>query len=197
LKSDQTESCNFDDEQADIVKIVKGNERKSENSGEKRFSWNKFNGDLACRVVKEFLRRHMQTGLKITGPNAFIDGYPTEFDLLMVTENAIPRAFTNAYRAQEVRFVIEVKSHGYMKREFPTLLLLRFEDVRKRYPNVNCTYLTIRETWNPRKQTSISFVRELKKVLEPRYRIFCLSESRTHDLIAGQWEEFVNHLTGS
>lgn len=198
MKSDQTESSrNFDIEQADIVKTVKDNERRSENSGEKKFRWNKYNGDLACRVINEFLRKHMPTDLKIVDPNAFIDGYPTELDLLMVTGSTIPRAFTNAYRNEEVRFVIEVKSHGYMQREFPTILLSEFEALRSRFPNVNCTYVTVRETWNPKRETSISYVRELKKTLEPRYRVFCLAESRTHELIAGQWQEFVNHLTSS
>ncbi len=56
MKSAHAESArDFDIEQAEIVKTVKENERTSETSGEKRFSWNKFNGDLACRVVNSDL----------------------------------------------------------------------------------------------------------------------------------------------
>ena len=183
----------FDIEQKEIVEIIRSKERRSETSGG-RFAWNKFNGDLACRVVKEFLRKHLPKQVKVVGPNVYIDGYPTEFDLLLVEENAIPAAFTNAYSNRDARFVIEVKSHGYMRRDFPEHLLSQFTDLQTQYPNVNCTYLTIRETWNPKRDDSISYVRELKKVLEPHFRVFCLAESRTHELIPGQWREFVNHL---
>jgi len=184
----------FEREQADIVNTIKSKERRTEETRETRFQWNKFNGDLACRVVKEFLRKHLPRQVKAVGPNAYIDGYPTEFDLLIVTEDAIPAAFTNAYLDSEVRLVIEVKSHGYMNRDFPSKLLTEFQTIQGRYKNVNCTYLTIRETWNTKGESSISYLRELKKVLEPKYQVFCLAESRTQELIPGQWRQFVNHV---
>ena len=186
----------FETEQADIVKIIKTKEGRTESGEGTKFRWNKFNGDLACRVVKEFLRKHLPKQVKVVGPNAYIEGYPTEFDLLVVTESALPAAFTSAYRSDDVRFVIEVKSHGYMNRGFPSKLLSEFEAIRERYKNVNCTYLTVRETWNPKRAASISYIRQLKNVLEPKYRVFCLAESRTQELIPGQWGQFVNHVFG-
>jgi hypothetical protein len=188
-------SDDFDIEQTDIVKIIETKERTTETLGGRRFGWNKFNEDLACRVVKQFMKKHLPNQVKVVGPNAYIDGYPAEFDLLLVTEGAIPAAFTNAYRDEDVRVVIEVKSHGDMAREFPEQLLSQFTALQMQYPNVNCTYLTIRETWNPGRDVSISYVRELKRALEPRYRVFCLSEPRTSGIILGQWREFVNHLS--
>ncbi len=116
-------SDDFDIEQAEIVKIIKSKERLTDTSRGTKFSWNKLNVDLAHRVVKEFLRKRLPKQVKVVGPNVYIDGYPVEFDLLLVTEGAIPAAFTNAYRDGEVRFVIEVKSHGYMAREFPEQVL--------------------------------------------------------------------------
>jgi hypothetical protein len=195
LESLDSPQDEFEIEQADIVRTIRDKERRTETAGGTKFSWNKFNGDLACPVVKQFLKKRLPRNFKLVGPNAYIEGYPTEFDLLLVTESAIPAAFTNAYQEDEVRFVIEVKSHGYMDREFPSRLLKEFETVQARYKNVSCAYLTIRETWNPKREGSISFVRELKKVLEPKYQVFCLAESRTHELIPGQWRQFVNHLS--
>jgi hypothetical protein len=186
-------SDDFDIEQKEIVEIIRTKER-SETSGGMGFEWNKFNGDLACRVVKEFLRRRLPNKLKVVGPNVYVDGYPTEFDLLLVTESAIPAAFTNAYSHGDVRFVIEIESHGYMSHDSPEPLLSQFTALQMQAPNVNCTYLMVRETWNSRTDDSISCGNELKKVLEPRYRVFCLTESGTHELIPGQWREFVNHL---
>ena len=188
-------SNDFDTEQAEIVRIIENMERKSEGVEGASFRWNKFNGDLACRVVREYLRKHLPKEVKVAGPNAYIEGYPTEFDLLLVTEDALPAAFTNAYRDHEVRFIIEVKSHGYMNREFPSRLLSEFEAVRERYANVNCTCLTIRETPMPKREAAVSYLRELKKILEPKYRVFCLAESRSGELVSGgQWHQFVSHI---
>ncbi|MGA2625653.1 MAG: hypothetical protein ABSF63_01145 [Candidatus Bathyarchaeia archaeon] len=190
----ETPSDDFDVEQAEIIKIIEGKERRTPESSAGKFVWNKFNGDLVCRVVKEFLRKHLSKQVRVVGPNAYIDGYPAEFDLLLVTGSAIPAAFTNAYRDGDVRFVIEVKRHSYMAPEFPERLLSQFNTLRKQYPNVDCTYLTIRETWNPKKTDPISYVGNLRRVLEPQYRVFCLAESRTQEIVSGQWREFVNHL---
>ena len=187
-----SERDDFEREQAEILDAIKSRERRSDDAEEA--GWNKFNGDLACRVVKEFLRKHMPGDAKVVGPSVYIDGYPTEFDLLLVTKDAIPGAFTKAYRSDEVRFVIEVKSHGYTDQNHPPRLLSEFDSVRDRYKNVNCTNLTIRENWAPKRDASINYIGELRKVLQPKYQAFCLAESRTGELMAGQWRQFVNHV---
>lgn len=193
----QPVSDDFDIEQEDIVKIIKSKERVAETFGGKKFEWNTFNGDLACRVVKQFLKMHVPTQVKVVGPSVYIEGYPAEFDLMLVAESAIPAAFTNAYRDSDVQFVVEVKSHGHMAPDYPEELLSQFRTLREQYPTVNCTHLTIRETWNPTRENSISYVKELKRALEPQFRVFCLAEPRTHEIIPGQWREFVNHLSNS
>jgi len=185
----------FESEQAEIVSVIEGRERRFEGVEENGSQWNRFNGDVACRVVKEFLKKHLPKELKVVGPNVYIDGYPTEFDLLLVTEDAIPAAFTNAYRERDVRFIIQVKSPGYMDLEFPSKVLSEFEAITERYKNLNCTYLIIRETSNRDREASISYMEELKKVLEPKYRVFSLAESRTQGIIPGQWRQFVNHVS--
>ena len=186
-------SQDFDIEQKEIVEIIRSKER-SETSGGESFKWNRFNGDLVCRVVKEFLRKHLPKQMKIVGPNVYVDEHPTEFDLLLVRESAIPAAFTNAYSNLDVRFAIETKSHSYVRRDFPKQLLGKFTALQKQHPNVNCTFLAIRDTWNPKSVGSIGYLGELKNTLEPQYRLFCLAQSRTMELVPGQWREFVNHV---
>ena len=183
----------FEIEQKDIVDIVKGKERRTESLAEEP-GWSRFDGDLACRVVKQFLKKHLPDDLKVVGPNAYIDGYPVEFDLLLVTHSAIPAAFTNAYRDNEVHFVIEVESRGDMDRTFLNELFQEFETLRNSYKHVKCTYLTINQALSNQRTSSMSHVEEFKKVLEPEYRVFCLAQSGTHKIISGQWREFVNHL---
>jgi hypothetical protein len=130
----------------------------------------------------------------VIGPNAYIEGYPTELDLLLVSENAIPAAFTNAYRPNEVRFVIDIKSNDYSDREFASKLLLEFEALRERHIGLNFAYLAIRVTRNHKGVAEKSNVRELSKILEKCYRGFCLVESEIQGIIRGQWREFVNHV---
>ena len=45
---------------------------------------NKYRGDVVCRVIKFFIEKDLPKKFKVVGPNAFIIGYPTEFDLLIV-----------------------------------------------------------------------------------------------------------------
>ncbi len=79
----------FDIEQAEIVKIMKSKERATETYGGKKFGWNKFNGDLVCRVVKEFLRKRLPKQVRIVGPNAYVDGYPVNSILLVQLEVSV------------------------------------------------------------------------------------------------------------
>jgi len=188
VNSMQSSQNDFEIEQKDIVNLVKSKERKGEGEGGAS-KWSRFDADLACRVVKQFLKKHLPQELKVVGPNVYIDGYPTEFDLLLVTHTAIPAAFTNAYRDQEVRLVIEVESHGKMDREFSSELIKKFENLRYSYRNIRCAYLTIRDKGSDENTST-----ELKKLLEPYHPVFCLAESTTYELIPGQWREFVNHV---
>jgi len=184
----------FEIEQADIVRIIETKEGRTEVPARNEFAWNKFNSDLACRVVKQFLKKYLPEELKVVGPNAYIDGHPTELDLLLVTESAIPEAFTNAYREGEVRCAIEVENQAQLTLGLPEQLFSQFTTLQNQYPHVNCTYLSIREPWNPERAGSVSPMTDLRKTLEPKFRVFCLSESRTQKIVPRQWREFVNHI---
>ena len=43
-------------------------------------SWKKFKGDIINRLISLLLRPYVEN-YKISSPNAFIEGYPTEFDI--------------------------------------------------------------------------------------------------------------------
>jgi hypothetical protein len=185
----------FENEQAEIVNTVKSKEGRSEGSGGEEGRWSKFNEELACRVVKQYMKKHLPTRIRVIGPNAYIEGSPTELDLLLVTENAIPAAFTNAYRPDDVKFVIGVRSQGSSDREFPSKLLLEFETLRERHTELKFAYLAIRAARNHKEDTAASHDRQLSKFLESGYRAFFLAESERQEIIPGQWRQFVNHVT--
>jgi len=98
----------LDCEQKEIVCLI---ERPSKTEKGRRFVWNKFNGNLTCNVMKKYSRRRLKTDLEVVGP-AFINGYLTEFDLMVVDAGSKPEEFTNAYKSESIHLVMEVKSHG-------------------------------------------------------------------------------------
>jgi len=182
----------FEDEQAEIVNIVKSKERRIEGFGDEA-RWSKFNEDLACRVVKQFLKRHLPQHVRLVGPNVYIEGLPTELDLLLVTENAIPAAFTNAYRDNEVRFMIDVKSHRSMNREDSSELSSEFEALQEHCKEMTYAFLTILETSNLAGEGVSNRIAALNQILAPRGKAFCLAESEPQEVIPGQWWQFVHH----
>lgn len=188
----------FDFEQSEILRITDGMIRtvQSRQRMGKRFSWNKFNGDVVCRVVIEFLEKHLRPNKKPVGPGVFIHDYPVEFDLMITQSQAEPIRFTNSYGRESVSFVVEIKSHGYVDIEYPHKLRSAYEKIGGTFPHIHCAYLSLSETWKPKRSDYISYVELLKKILEPKYPVFCLRDSSTGEVFKGQWEGFVRTLQG-
>jgi hypothetical protein len=79
--------------------------------------WNRFRGNTICNIVARHLEKHLPNDVKLV-KLAWVDGCPTEFDILVVDKDAMPIDFTNAYPKEQVRLLMEIKSSGvYYKRE--------------------------------------------------------------------------------
>jgi hypothetical protein len=79
--------------------------------------WNRFRGNTICNIVARHLERHLPNDVKLV-KLAWVDGCPTEFDILVVDKDAMPLDFTDAYPKEQVRLLLEIKSSGvYYKRE--------------------------------------------------------------------------------
>jgi len=187
-----TSQEDFENEQAEIVNTVKS----KEGLGGVEAKWVKFNEELACRVVKQYLKKHLPSRVRAIGPNVYIEGSPTELDLLLVTENAIPAAFTNAYRPNDVRFVVGIRNHGAAGRSFPPELLIEFETLRERHADLKFAYLAIRVR-NRADDVKGTPGESHGKAVQSGYRAFYLAESQNQEIISGQWQQFVNHVTGN
>lgn len=181
---------NWNDEQKEIVRLI-ANFPKPEKG--RRFSWNKFNGNMACNVIKKYLGKHLEANLKVVGP-AFIRGYPTEFDLLVVDAESRPEEFTDAYNSESVHRVIEVKSHGTYTKDALKRIREIFEDLTKEYSKESL-YLAIRESGMP-KRAKTNWLDITREMLKP-YKAFVLCDSRTKQLYQDQWKEFVNWCSSS
>ena len=161
-------------------------------------SWKKYNGDVCCRIFREFLLEEIPKNYKISSPNAFIVGFPTEFDLLIVDGDAKPEMYSNTFKPEKVKCGLEIKARGFfggrkeLEKEI-TKIKQKFENVRKYYPFICFVYLTCKEVAFPKRKKSIHYLDETHKILEP-YEVFCLKDSRTERVIQKEWERLVSYL---
>ena len=186
---------NLDTEQKEIVGLIEKLSKTSKITRKgKRFSWNKFNGNMVSNVVKEYIRRHLKENLMVVGP-AFIKGHPNEFDLLIVDKSSQPGRYTDAYDTKFVHKVIELKSHGTYSEKALKRIKDTFDELTKRYP-MKCVYLAIRESGMPKRKGSKNWVKITKKLLNP-YKVFVLCDSRTKEYYPNQWGKFIEFINST
>ncbi len=185
---------NFQREQSELLALVENTKQQGRTKG-----WAKYRGDVICRILAHYLSKHLPSNLKVVGPNAYIVGLPTEFDLLVADAKTIPVKFTNAYPADQVYRVIEVKSQGIRSKldRFSAAVGRihdNFQSVVKANPNSKCAYIAIEEA-SPAQESSkaFDFVKETRKWLAP-FPFSVLRNSRNQKPYEGQWENFVKFI---
>jgi hypothetical protein len=184
------------EEQRQIVETIFDKEWRKNVKGQK---WSKYNGDMTLLVIEYYLEKHLPNSLAIS-LNSYIDGFPTEFDLIIHKANAKPRQFTHAFNGNDVYALIEVKAKGIFakdaRKEIPekaSKIRENFDKIREQFHDIICCYLTVRETINPKKPTSVNFGKLTRKGLGP-YRFCCLKDTRSRQIQKGEWEGFLKEL---
>ena len=183
------------DTQGKIIDIVEG---MNKNFQEKGREWNKFHGDIVCRIFIDFISREVSPDLKVMGPNIYIRGFPTEFDILIVDRDAKNDRYINAFEPQKVRCGIESKARGTFGgrdalRKSLEQIKRNFIRVDREYPRIMFFYLTYQEATNPKRGSSIDYLKKTREILAP-YRVFCLKESRSGNPMLGEWDKMVSFL---
>ena len=165
-------------------------------------SWKKFIGDYFVRVIIEFLSKEIPEGYQITKPNAYITGYPIEYDLLIVNTDSEPESFTHSFDPKDVHLGMELKMNGiYGSRKDleknNQKVKNTFDIVKKEHSHINFVYLTFSEVTNPKRKGSIDYLEINRDVFEPDYGAFCLSDSRREAItpdLENQWVDFVQKV---
>ena len=165
-------------------------------------SWKKFIGDYFVRVIIEFLSEKIPKEYKITKPNAFITGYPIEYDLLIVNMDSEPESFTHSFDPKDVHLGMELKMNGiYGSRKDleknNQKVKNTFDIVKKEHSHINFVYLTFSEVTNPKRAGSIDYLEINKNVIGKDYGVFCLSDSRREIItldLENQWVNFVQKV---
>jgi hypothetical protein len=156
--------------------------------------WTKFTGDIFVRIVSDLLK---QQGFNVSEANAYILGYPIEFDLLILKQGAQPEKYTNAYNPADVQTGIEFKTRGMFGGKNVldnniSHIKNNFLMINAQYPNIKFVYLTFQETCSTKNSGSINYFQSTINGLAP-YKAFCLKDTRG-GFNLGQWNSFINSL---
>jgi hypothetical protein len=101
----------------------------------------KLTGALAMEVIRRWLR---EGGISVSARDVYILGNPTEFDLLAVRRDSVPRHGI-IYDPADVAVVLEIKFSGVFSKDAAQDLRKRFEKVKADHPHIQCVYLTVQE----------------------------------------------------
>jgi len=162
-------------------------------------SWNKLSGDICCRIFSHFIKSSLPPQYTVSSPNAYINGFHTEFDLLVIESGSAPIEFTNVYYPKSVKAGIEFKTRGiYINRKNKKLkfnkIKQNFVDVNALHPHINFSYLTYKSVASTKRKGSINYFKLAEKYLGDEYLAFYLKDSRTNQVNLGQWEHFIKNL---
>ncbi len=144
---------NYDTEQQTIINHIES--LCAEHNG---YGWGHFQGDVIPRILAHYISLHLPNNRKIVGPNVYIEGLPTEYDLLVVDVESNPIPFTSAYPREHIRCVIEVKRIGVIGTliTFPEgvgKIKSNFDKalghIKERNSNCKAAYITVSETVKP------------------------------------------------
>ncbi len=201
----------YDKEQSGILQKVDSVLGKHCTSSWSSKPWNKFKGDVIPRIVARYLSDHLDRlaeNYEVVGPNVYISGNPTEFDLLVVDSEVKAYPFTSSFPVESVRRIIEVKTSGVfnidkdvgkVRQDFDSALVQMERDKGSsrfaKITTIRCkaAYLSISERINPVKSTSIRFGDRTKDILQP-YPAFFLYDNGREELLKGEWERFVLYI---
>jgi len=183
---------------------------------EKDRRWTRYDGDVVSRIVALYLGKHLPKHLNIFGPNAYLIGLPTEFDLLIGEAKAKRRRCTNAYRPDQIYSIIEVTSRTTGMKQLKQKVdrsRRDFQSAIKLNPSCKCAFLAMevsspapmkkitynRETKKfkeeiiPQTRSSIDYAQEICKGLAP-FVCFILRNRRNKALRKGEWERLVQFV---
>lgn len=157
--------------------------------------WNKFKGCVVCRIIKDFIERHLSPDIyKVADPNVYLDEFPYEFELIICNSNSEPRNLTSSFKPSNVHSVIEIKKGGIFSPKQIISINQIFKDVTQKNVDIKCAYLTIEEVNTTKKPESKNFYDICKKELHP-YGFFALRGRRGNkQLIPNEWKSFLNYI---
>ncbi|WP_156897879.1 hypothetical protein [Caloramator sp. ALD01] len=163
------------------------------NSNYQKNSWHKLSGDIAVRVLAEFLGHEIDSTKEVSQPNAFIEGCSTEFDLLIVKKGSKPIYYSNCYKSDDVFAALEVKHKGIFSVSDAQKIKDNFDRAKNLFPHINFIYVTISERASVKNPASINYFDVTLKTLNP-YPAYCFYDNATKTIRKKDWDDFIRQL---
>ena len=159
--------------------------------------WGRLKGTILVKVLKDYLSRVLPEGLKLV-EYGYLEGYPYEYDLLVVRREAESIPYTPIYRGSDVAGIIEVKYSGFFisRAEWGKVFSrfkARFEEPRRKYRHIDAIYIAYREAGSGRRG-SIDYIKKTKDSLGSAAKSYFLQEHRTGKLREEDWKQLLNHV---
>lgn len=175
-------------EQKDIVDYVNAEKRNLPRLEGRKRVWNKYVGDLANTVLINYVNSHLTGDFTAVGPSVFIEGAPTEFDLIIVKKEAKPLFQINAYPRSSVKAAIEVKERGLFVKKIKAdeLLRRRLQILNQDLQGIQYLYITFHE--------SETLINATKRVLGENAFFLSTGSNKNLEIISGEWERFLQTI---
>jgi hypothetical protein len=171
-------------------------------NGEKnkfKISWRKYNGDIVCRIFIKMLQDELSNYCEVVGPNAFINEFPNEFDILLLSQGSRKiDDYSNRYNINDVRIIIESKvtgiigNHEEIIHQFDKLKLI-IKDIQELNDKIIFIYLTFEERCNPKKSIHNNYYKIAKDALG-KHEVFCMYCLNDKKIRENEWERFIKHI---
>jgi len=135
-------------------------------------SWNKCLGDITSKLFSDYVKKAVGNKYDISCPNSFVDGFPYEFDLLVLRNGKKPekvKDFTSIYKPEDVVCCMEFKSYAPRKnkeqlKDYAKEFKKRLELLKNKNNDIKFIYLTM--------LISNKKFDELKSEFEPKIKCF-------------------------
>jgi len=140
------------------------NKKKKEHG---RYSWNGCSGDITSKLFSHYIKEAVEGKYDVSGENSFIEGFPYEFDLLILKKGAKPFKFTSIYEPKDVVFCMELKTLGSFKndeqlRKYAKEFKNRLKLLKKANDKIEIIHLTMKISEKYFQKTEKCFGPEIK-----------------------------------
>lgn len=171
-------------EQYEILEQINDMYEKYKGLGKR---WNRFRGNTVSNIIASHLQQALLNDFKVL-KLAYVEGCPTEFDIIIVNKDAKPLEPTDAYRKYDVKLVLEIKGGG---------VYYRREEIKKRMTDI--LQLCKTEVGKPMLYLSAweanAHVSEVREALG-KDNAFILNVEGNTEYEWGEWERFLDRVIG-
>ena len=114
-----------------------------------KISWSKCTGSITSKIFSHYIKKYSKGKFDISNENAFIEGFPKEWDLLIVKKGRKPYKFTAIYKPEDVICCMEFKTSGLRKndeqlKEYAKKIKKEHGLLRKKNKSIKIIYLTMK-----------------------------------------------------